>query len=138
MNEKPNLSALRVFLIEDYGPIRRRIASLIETLTDVVVVGEAEDVPTALAGIVASAADVVIVDLRLTHGSGLELLASLSHEGAQVISIVLTNHTDQAFRNACLSAGAHFVFDKTAEFERAKGVLEKLAGQRQHPSVKLE
>ncbi|WP_233887083.1 response regulator [Paraburkholderia flagellata] len=121
---------LQVFLVEDAAIVRRRISAAFTAIPDVVVVGEAEDTATALTGIAASGADVAVVDLRLAHGSGIELLALLSREQPCVITVVLTNHAGAAFRSACRRAGADFFFDKTSEFDAACDVIKALVKQR--------
>lgn len=61
---------LKIFLVDDSPLVRQRIAALIGVIKGVEIVGEAEDASDALSGIAATHADVVIVDLRLTGGSG--------------------------------------------------------------------
>ncbi|MGE8576717.1 MAG: response regulator transcription factor, partial [Burkholderia contaminans] len=73
MNASQLPAALRVFLVDHAAAVRQRIALLVGAIRGVAVVGEAEDGQEALAHIRGSQADVVIVDLRLADGSGLDL-----------------------------------------------------------------
>lgn len=118
---------LKIFLVEDSVLVRRRIAALIGRIEGVKIVGEAEESRAALAGIAASAADVVIVDLRLTDGSGLDVLARLARSSRPIVTIVLTNYSSAAFRSAYLSTGANYFFDKTSEFALARDTIERIA-----------
>jgi two-component system, NarL family, response regulator DevR len=70
------------------------------------------------------------VDLRLTGGSGLDVLAGLARSSRPVITIVLTNYSSAVIREACLSAGANYFFDKTGEFNLALDVIERIARAR--------
>lgn len=124
--------ALRVFLVDHAIAVRQRIALLVGAIRGVVVVGEAEDGEDALTHIRGSHADVVIVDLRLADGSGLELIGMLSKAAPRIVTIVLTNHSAPAFREACATAGADYFFDKTAEFDAACHVIESLVRARAH------
>ncbi|QYD68569.1 response regulator transcription factor [Paraburkholderia edwinii] len=124
------LNALRVFLVEDAASVRRKIALLLGAIADVLVVGEAEDGETALAAIRQHSADVAVIDLRLAAGSGIDLIATLTQTMPRVITIALTNHSGPAFRAACKTAGAHYFFDKTAEFDAACRTIEALASTR--------
>jgi len=126
-------SPFKVFLVEDSSLLRRRIASLIEPGGDVSVVGEAEDVGAALAGIERSEADAAIVDLRLTDSYGLDLLTDLAQQDRRVVTIVLTNYSTPEFRNACFAAGADYFFDKTSEFDLARDTIARLARARPQP-----
>jgi len=123
-------ATLNVFLVEDAMAVRRRIAEALSAIPRVAVVGEAEDAPSALAGIRATGADVAVVDLRLVDSNGIDLVAGLSRERPAVVKLVLTNHSGPAFRAACASAGADFFFDKTSEFDAACRAIEVLVQTR--------
>lgn len=131
MDATASLSVSKVFLVDDAQPVRRRIAQLLGTIRGVAIVGEAEDSQTALEGILASHADIAVVDLRLAGGSGIELIAALSRAWPPVVKIVLTNHSGPAFRSACAAAGADFFFDKTTEFDAACRTIESIARARE-------
>jgi two-component system response regulator DevR len=118
---------LKIFLVEDSPLVRRRIAALIGAIKGVEIVGEAEDAGDALSGIAATDADVVILDLRLTRGGGSDVLAGLARSRQPVITIVLTNYSSAMVREACLSAGANYFFDKLSEFDLARNVIESIA-----------
>ncbi|WP_042304046.1 response regulator [Paraburkholderia kururiensis] len=118
---------LKVFLAEDSVPVRRRISLSLGRIDGVCVVGEAEDVSAALEGIAASCPDLVIADLRLAQGNGLELIEAVTAANQPVVTMMLTNHAGPAFREASLAAGAQYFFDKTAEFEEARSAVEAIA-----------
>jgi DNA-binding NarL/FixJ family response regulator len=127
---------LKVFLVEDSSLVRLRLAALIAPIADAEVVGQAGDTATALAGIADGGADVVVVDLRLTGSNGLELVNRLSQGVPRVITIVLTNYSTQAFREASFAAGADYFFDKTSEFDLARDAIAHIA--RMHPGNVVE
>src|SRR5258705_10980570 len=99
MQERARSSAiLKIFLVDDSPLVRQRIAALIGAIKGVEIVGEAEDAGDALSGIAATDADVVIVDLRLTGGSGLDRLAGPARSSRPVGTIVLTNLASAVIR----------------------------------------
>ena len=106
------------------------MAARFGAIDGVEIVGEAEESGTALAGIEASAADFVVMDLRLTDGTAMELLRSLAQRMSPVITMVLTNHSGTWFRQACLAAGAQYFFDKTSEFDLACNTIKQIAHER--------
>jgi two-component system response regulator DevR len=118
---------LKIFLVEDSSMVRRRLVALIKPIADASVVGEAEDVGMALVGIADSGADAVIVDLRLTGSNGMELVGRLARGARPIITIVLTNYSTAAFREASFAAGAHYFFDKTSEFDLARDTIARIA-----------
>ncbi|AJY09160.1 response regulator transcription factor [Burkholderia dolosa] len=132
MNASPSPAALRVFLVDHAIAVRRRIALLVGAIDGVAVVGEAEDGEDAWMHIRDARADVAIVDVRLPDGSGLDLIGKLTTAKPRVVTIVLTNHSAPAFRQACATAGADYFFDKTAEFDAACRTIESLVRARAH------
>jgi PAS domain S-box-containing protein len=71
--------------------------------------------------------DVVVLDLHMPLGSGLEVLQALQTVPTAVTTIVLTNDPSPQSRRSCLQAGAAFFFDKSAEFQRTIDVVAGLA-----------
>ncbi|SOE53542.1 Response regulator receiver domain-containing protein [Burkholderia sp. OK233] len=130
MNSSPSQQPLRVFLVDDAIPIRQRMAARFGAIDGVEIVGEAEESGAAITGIDTTRADVVVLDLRLTVGTGIELLASLAKSMSPVITIVLTNHSNAEFRRACLASGAQYFFDKTSEFDLACNTIKRIAHER--------
>jgi len=111
--------------------VRKRLAARIEPPAgEALVVGEAEDVETALRGIEASAPEAVIVDLRLTGSHGIDLLHALRHRTDSIVTIVLTNYSSRVFREASFMAGADYFFDKTTEFDLAMDTVARLAREK--------
>ena len=121
---------LTVFLVDDAAQVRHHIALMLETISGVQVVGEAEDGETALNEICARRPDVAIIDLRLSSGSGIALISALSRAMPTVVTIALSNHSAPAFRAACETAGVHHFFDKTTEFDAACRTIETLVSAR--------
>ncbi|MDI9682472.1 response regulator transcription factor, partial [Burkholderia cenocepacia] len=89
MNASLSPAALRVFLVDHAVAVRQRIALLVGAIRGVAVVGEAEDGQDAWSHIRSSRADVVIVDVRLADGSGLDLIGMLSKAAPRIVTIVL-------------------------------------------------
>lgn len=122
---------LKVFVVEDSLLVRERLAARIEPPAGAArVVGEAEDVETALRGISESAPEAVIVDLRLTDSHGIDLLHALRNRTDEIVTIVLTNYSSQVFREASFIAGADYFFDKTTEFDLAMDTIAQLAREK--------
>jgi DNA-binding NarL/FixJ family response regulator len=118
---------LKVYLVDPAMPVRRRLTTLLNAVPGIRVVGEADDAATALDEIASCEADVVLTELRLASGHGLDLIADLRGRVPRVTTIVLTNLPGAAFRTACLAAGAEYFFDKTVDFDAACETVGHLA-----------
>jgi hypothetical protein len=85
---------LKIFLVDDSGPVRRRLSALIGALAGVVIVGESEEADTALGCIRMTRADLVIVDPHLAGGNGMGIVESL----ARATPPCPDHGVDQSFR----------------------------------------
>lgn len=121
---------VKVFIVEDSPLIRRRLMQLVETIQGVQIVGEAEDAQTAVRQIMLSQPDIVLLDLHLAQGTGMEVVTGLSLHQHPATIIVLSNHATSGIRQACLRAGAGYVFDKTREFTQALEIIADIRRKR--------
>jgi DNA-binding NarL/FixJ family response regulator len=109
---------MRIFVSEDSPEIRKRLVAMLRRVPGVSVVGEAESVRAAIAGVLSTASDVLLLDLQLADGSGLDVLSSLKVKHPALRVIVLTNFATAQHRQASLAAGADVFLDKSQEFQR--------------------
>jgi DNA-binding NarL/FixJ family response regulator len=113
-------------IIDDSEFIVHRLMMALGRVKGIEIVGQAGTVQKATAAIRRLAPDVVILDIALPGGSGLDVLESMRKEGSKSLVIVLTNHPYAAYRRRCARLGCDFFFDKSKEFERVGEVLEGL------------
>ena len=90
------------------------------------VVGEAGTPSDAIAGILRSHPQYVLLDYQLEGGTGLDVLRAVHPQDPGVVFIVLTNHATPQYRHACHEAGARHFLDKSSEFGRIKEVISGL------------
>lgn len=118
---------LTCFVVEDSAVIRQNLVATLEEMLALRVVGCAEDETAALAWVRGgSPCGLMIIDLFLKSGSGLEVLrqARVLRPGARLV--VLTNYATPEMRRRCLDLGADRVFDKSAELEELLVYCEAL------------
>jgi DNA-binding NarL/FixJ family response regulator len=101
-----HLGRKRVFIVEDHPIMRQGICTLLSLQSDLMVCGEAADAPTALDRIATAQPDIVVVDLTLKRGSGLELIKSLRFGWPQIRTLVLSMHDEADYLERVLRAGA--------------------------------
>lgn len=103
---------LRVFLAEDNPVIRESLAAAMER-APVQVVGFAGDEPAATNWIAANpeSVDLLVIDIFLTRGSGLDVLRAASRL-TRARKVVLSNYAPPDLRRKCLELGADRAFDK--------------------------
>ena len=97
---------VRVFLVDDHEVVRRGVADVLEEDPGLKVAGEAGTVAEALARVPAVRPDVVVVDMRLPDGDGVELCRLLRAQVPGIRCLVLTSFADEDAREAAVRAGA--------------------------------
>lgn len=115
-------SSLRVFLAEDSAPIRERVTGLLAA-NAVDVVGEAETPQGCVDGILAVQPDVVVLDIQLEGGSGLEVLRTIRRTDPAIAFVVFSNNAAPAYRRRYLQEGATAFLDKSTEFQQLAGAV---------------
>ena len=120
------ISTTRVFLVEDSELIRTRLVSMLAGVSGVDVIGHAESAADAIASILSARPDVLILDIKLKVGSGIEVLQKMKQRLPAMSVIMLTNYATEEYRKKCLGAGAEYFLDKTNEFEQLRSIIEQL------------
>jgi two-component system, NarL family, response regulator DevR len=95
-----------VFLVDDHEVVRRGIAQLVDAEPDLRVVGGAATVAEALAKISTVRPDVVVLDVRLPDGNGVELCRELRSRRPELRCLMLTSFDDDDAMFYALMAGA--------------------------------
>ncbi|MEV5836974.1 response regulator transcription factor [Nocardia sp. NPDC052112] len=119
-----------VFLVDDHQIVRRGVKDLIDTESDLEVVGEAGTVSQALARIPALRPDVVVLDVRLPDGNGIELCRELLDQHPELRCLILTSFTDeQAMLDAILAGASGYVVKDIDTIELIEAIREVGAGK---------
>ena len=114
--------AIKVFLADDSGPIRQRIAGMLSPAAHVV--GEGETPQGCIDGILTTHPDVVVLDVQLIGGQGLDVLKAVRAAEPQVAFVVFTNNSQPAYRKRYLAAGASCFLDKSTEFGQLAAAVD--------------
>jgi DNA-binding NarL/FixJ family response regulator len=122
-----SVRSLRVFVVEDSPVVLQRLMEVLGGLQYVRFVGHAGGVKDALEWIPLARPHVVLLDLGLPDGSGLDVLKGIQALKPAPIAAVLTNYATPTLRERCLAAGARVFLDKSHEFDRIPDVLATLA-----------
>jgi DNA-binding NarL/FixJ family response regulator len=97
---------IRVFLVDDQELVRAGFGMIVDAQADMRVVGEAGDGGEALTRLSVTAADVVLMDIRMPRLDGVETTRKLVERGPGPRVIVLTTFNLDEYAFAALRAGA--------------------------------
>ncbi|MDO9420105.1 MAG: response regulator [Herminiimonas sp.] len=130
---------MNIVLIEDSALIREQLCGLLLNLTDVHVVGHADNEEGALNLIHDLAPDLVLLDISLREGNGINILRRLKNEVAPSsvkncpLVAMLSNKPDH-YRSVTAALGADAYFDKSMQIEEALHQIQCWADDPSHQS----
>jgi DNA-binding NarL/FixJ family response regulator len=125
MNDPRSNAKITVFIADDSSIVREHLVTMLEELAGIDVVGQAENVAEAISAIRNFQPDVVILDILMPGGSGIDVLENIKQDGAGPMVIILTNYPYPVFQEKCLQAGADFFLDKSSEFDQIPELFER-------------
>lgn len=98
--------ALRVSLVDDHEVVRRGLKALLDTQEGISVVGEAATVEEGVRRVGYDSPDVVVMDIRLPDGSGVEACREIRSQWPGTKVLMLTSFADEEALFASVMAGA--------------------------------
>lgn len=101
---------LKVMLVDDHEIVRQGLRTLLEAEGDIEVIAEADSGPSAVSLAGAHQPDVVVMDVRMPGGSGVEACRAIRDERPDAQVIMLTSFSDdEALFNSIMAGAAGFV-----------------------------
>lgn len=114
---RTGLPPTQVFLADDSALSHRRVAEML-TAQGMVIVGQANTPESAASGILATRPDVVILDVQLGSGTGMQVMKSVLETRPHTSFVVLSHHAETVYRKHYLAEGAACFLDKCTEFNQ--------------------
>jgi DNA-binding response OmpR family regulator len=137
MNNAKNISThenghpLRIFLVEDSLEVRDLMIENLAMISGVVIAGVSESEIDALNQLHAVSYDILIVDIQLKKGNGINLLRQLSEKhDYDPLKIICSNNATEVFRRVGRQYGVNHFFDKTSEFPQLFEFVKELSRAR--------
>lgn len=107
------MDKLRIVLIDDHEVVRTGIKALIDAQEDLDVVGEAGSVEEGIRRVGFDEPDIVVLDVRLPDGSGVEACRDIRQRFPDVKVLMLTSFADEeALMSAILAGAAGYVLKR--------------------------
>jgi DNA-binding NarL/FixJ family response regulator len=130
-NDDPNgAPPLRVMLVDDHEVVRDGIRLLLHEAEDVVVCAEASSAREAVAVAARALPDVIVMDVRLSDGSGIEATRDIRAARPQTAVLMLTSFADDEALFASIMAGAAgYVLKQIKGEELVRAIRAVGAGQ---------
>ncbi|HEU6443794.1 MAG TPA: response regulator transcription factor [Gaiellaceae bacterium] len=128
---------IRVLIADDHEVVRAGLRLLLDAEEDIETVAEAGDGERAVFEAIASRPDVVVVDLHMPGGAGLDAISKIVELAAGTRVLVLSMHDDRRYVRAAFEAGATgYIIKEAAPRELVQAVREVAGGGRYlHPEL---
>ena len=118
---------IRLLLVDNHQVVRIGLATLFRTVPHFLVVGEAGTMAEAVAQARHGAPDVVLMDVRLPDGSGIEACRQIRSEQPDVRVLMLTSYSDEEAVIDSIMAGAAGYLLKDTDVEKLIEGIETIA-----------
>lgn len=122
-------SPIRILIVDDHAILRRGLSLMIAREPDLEIVGEAGSVAEALDTAARTNPDVVVLDIHLPDGSGIDAIAPLHRQLPGVRIVMLTMYDDfEHVRRAFAEGADGYVVKSSAQEELLDAVRTVAAG----------
>ena len=122
---------IRILLADDHPSLRAGLASILNAQPDLTVVAEAGSGSETLTQFQASHPDILLIDLRMPDGDGIQTIKDLIARDPEVKTLVLTTYDNEEDIFSALEAGARgYILKDTTREEIIEAVRQVHAGQR--------
>jgi two-component system response regulator DevR len=124
------VTRLRVMLVDDHEIVRSGITAMLAATDDLRVIAEAETVQEAVREAERTRPDVVVMDIRLADGSGIEATREIRDRFPDTKVLMLTSFADDEALYASIMAGAAgYVLKQIKGGDLVRGIRTVGAGQ---------
>lgn len=122
---------IRILLADDHPSLRDGLASILNSQSDLTVVAEAGTGREAVEKAKSFNPDVMIVDLRMPDGDGIQTIKELAGSHPDIKTLVLTTYDNEEDIFRALEAGARgYILKDTTRQEIIESVRQVHAGNR--------
>ena len=136
MTEEALEPRIAVVLADDHAVVRGALRALLDAQPDLDVAGEASDLEGARAAVADLAPDVLVLDVNMPDGLGVDAVAGLRVDSPGTQIVLLTMERDIALARRALDDGAlGYLFKDAAHLELVEAVRAAARGERYLPAA---
>lgn len=123
---------IRILLVDDQSIVREGLSSLLQTQSDLEIVGEAENGQVAVDKAIALCPDVILMDIRMPIMDGIAAIRILQAQAPEIKILVLTTFDDDQYIAQAMSYGAQgYLLKDTPSAQLAQAIRSVSQGYTQ-------
>jgi DNA-binding NarL/FixJ family response regulator len=118
---------INVLLVDNSATILKHMKEILAKVENIGLVVTAHTLPTAQEILKAHKINVMVLDIQLPAGNGIDFLKWTRFKYPEIRVIMLSNLADDCHRAVAKNAGAYHFLDKSLEFDQLPEVLAKIS-----------
>jgi DNA-binding NarL/FixJ family response regulator len=132
-----SIKQTRILIVDDHPIVRQGLRSMIEQEPDLTVCGEAEGMSQAMQAYFEQQPDIIVTDISLENGSGVELIKELTARTPDLKILVCSMHDEMLFAERALRAGAKGYINKEEATDKLILAIRRVASSRVYLSDRV-
>lgn len=129
--------AHRILVADDHEVVRKGVRGLLSDHPDLLVKGEASDAPSVLKKVREETWDLVLLDLSMPGGEGVETVRRIRSAAPDLPVLILSIHPEKELAGALLKAGAQGYVQKDADSEELVRAIRRVLEGEKYVSAAL-
>jgi DNA-binding NarL/FixJ family response regulator len=118
---------IHLLIVDDSEHIRTSLRALLGSVAGIASIREASTLMEALDSVRQDPPALVILDMRLPDGLGMDIIKPLKQLSPAVLIAVFTIHANPSYSKRCMALGADWFFDKATETDALLEVVRQHA-----------
>lgn len=128
---------IKILLADDHPVVRRGLRQILAETPDLLASGEASSVEEVRAAVQEQRWDVVVLDISLRGGNGIELISEIRRLRPETRVLILTVHPEDQYAVRAIRAGAAGFMNKESAPEKLTEAIRKIASGGRYVSPAL-
>jgi len=133
----PATTRSRILIVDDHPIVRQGLSLLIAQDSRLEVCGEASDASEAMRQCAGARPHLVVIDISLRNGNGIELIKQIKTQYAGIKMLVASMHDESVYAERALRAGAMGYINKAEATEKVIDAIHNILEGRLYLSPKL-
>ncbi|MFB0515408.1 MAG: response regulator transcription factor [Candidatus Neomarinimicrobiota bacterium] len=118
---------MKTIIVDDSDLIRQRLVDILSDFPEVEIIGQEGEAHQAIVSIRLEKPDLVILDIGLIGGNGIDVLHEIKRDNPDIKVIMLTSYPVPQHQRRCMEEGADAFLDKSNGFKHIKPIVESFA-----------